>query len=270
MADEIEDLLHRRSDLSTFLVHLTRDGKKKSAYERLLTMLVDKCIEARSVFGMASDWADQDEAVADTQRCVCFTEVPLEQVWMVTREITLRQVHLRPYGLAFMKGYGRKRGANPVWYLDITPTHNWLTNPINVLVEIALRGEAYSIDSTPPAVNGALIQGPPPHENPILKLTPFMEQMGTRPGYYKKEFWWEREWRMVGDFNFLSYNNVVAVFVPEAEHDQFHGDLAIALDKDVEWVERRLPLLDAQWGLERMIARLAGVEDQDAGPFPGA
>jgi len=79
----------------------------------------------------------------------------------------------------------------------------------------------------------------------------------------------EREWRKVGNLSLGSHNyrNVVAAFAPEDDHWNFQKDLAAAIGRDVDWVERKLHFLDPTWGLERMIARLAGIEDWDAGPF---
>ena len=51
----IENLLNRRTDLSTFLVHLTRDTQTPSATARdnLLSILWSQRLEARSTYGMA-------------------------------------------------------------------------------------------------------------------------------------------------------------------------------------------------------------------------
>ena len=81
------------------------------------------------------------------------------------------------------------------------------------------------------------------------------------PSGTRKEFWWEREWRHVGDLQFAK-RDLVVVFAPEQEHSTLRGSLAA--DPDYEAVLLRL--MDAQWGLERMIATLAGVSDH--GPFP--
>jgi hypothetical protein len=35
------------------------------------------------------------------------------------------------FGLAFTKMTARRLGVYPVWYVDITPGHDWLMNPIN-------------------------------------------------------------------------------------------------------------------------------------------
>ena len=50
----IESLLHRRTDLSTFLVHFTRDTPTPSAAARdnLLSILGSQRLEARNTYGM--------------------------------------------------------------------------------------------------------------------------------------------------------------------------------------------------------------------------
>jgi hypothetical protein len=219
---DIEQLLHRRSDLSTFLVHLTRDATGgPTARQNLLSILTARKIEARSTFGMAT--ALTDAAIAATQRCVCLTETPLDQVWMMVQDISQRQVRLQPYGVALTRVVGRRRGANPVWYVDITPGHHWLTVPINRLVELARRGESRTIASPPGDVSGPILQGPSPAQDPILQLTPFIEQLGPIGNGSKKEFWWEREWRRVGDLWLgpPTFSDIVAAFVPEADHKAF-------------------------------------------------
>jgi hypothetical protein len=44
------------------------------------------------------------------------------------------------------KTWGRRQGINPVWYLDITPGHDWLTQPINRMVEEAIRHRDFDAD----------------------------------------------------------------------------------------------------------------------------
>jgi len=50
---KIEELLHRRSDLSTFLVHLTRADGATSAKDQLKSILTAQTINATSAFGQA-------------------------------------------------------------------------------------------------------------------------------------------------------------------------------------------------------------------------
>lgn len=245
----IEALLHRRTDLSAFVVHFTRTTTRATASENLKAMLDDRVIEARNVFGMAARLAEKYEVIADTQRTVCFTETPLEHAWMMCEEIPNRTMSFSGYGLAFTRTFARRRGANPVWYLDITPGHDWLTGPINNMVsdvrEIARDPSEGGEDAAADA--------------DILRLTPFIEQMGN-PSGTRKEFWWEREWRHVGDFHFR-FGDLVVVFAPEEEHDEFEEHL-----REIKMKGRLPGLVDANWGLERMIAALTAVSEP--GPFP--
>ncbi|MCP3799759.1 abortive infection system antitoxin AbiGi family protein [Allokutzneria sp. A3M-2-11 16] len=246
----IESLLHRRTDLSTFVVHFTKDSGGATARQNLAAILENHTIEARTAYGMVKDRVYAPEVVA-TQRAVCFTETPLEHAWMMCEEIDNRQVKFNGYGIAFTKTFARKRGVNPVWYLDITPGHDWLTGPVNQLVKDA---EAAATPTGAPGPDTVSLLA-----SPILRLTPFLEQMGPTQGA-RKEFWWEREWRHVGDFVFTS-RDIVVVFAPESEHDALREEMAT-------WPGCAAPpaVVDAKWGLERVIAALAHV--RDPGPFP--
>lgn len=249
----IEELLHRRTDLSTFVVHFTRDGGEASARHNLGTILQSLTIEARTPNGMAKNLPNIPKVVADSQRTVCLTETPLEHAWMMCQDIDGRQIKFNGYGLAFTRAFARKRGANPVWYLDMTPgsEHDWLTGSVNSLVQQAIA------DTTPTGAPGPGISEL--LDSPILQLTPFIEQMGSW-GDTRKEFWWEREWRHVGDLSFTP-RDIVVVFAPHTDHD----DLRHQIESWDHYI--RIPVfVDARWGLERMIAALAGVKDP--GPFP--
>lgn len=61
----IEELLHRRGDLSTFLVHLTRAGMGFTARQNLLSIIAEGVIEARTPLGMARE----HEAVLARANC---------------------------------------------------------------------------------------------------------------------------------------------------------------------------------------------------------
>jgi hypothetical protein len=152
-----------------------------------------------------------------------------------------RDVHMEAYGVAFPKKIGRQACVNPVWYVDITPGHDWLTGPIDELVDATIATgdfDAYQIS----------------------KLAPFIEQMGTRRDQqgnlkYRKEFWWEREWRHVGT---MSLPDHVIVLCPEAEMADFKT-------KVDEWNSGyTATYVDPMWGLEQIVSRLAGYAAADS------
>lgn len=97
----IEDMLHRRNDLSTFLVHFTRppDGMT-SGLDALKSIVSQNMLEARTAYGAATHlpWA------VDSQKVVCFTETPLEHSWTMTLQLAERRTsNFAPYGLAFTR-----------------------------------------------------------------------------------------------------------------------------------------------------------------------
>jgi hypothetical protein len=231
---KIEKLLARRTDLSTFLVHLCRDGDGHTAKDRLARILTDGSIKARTAMGQAVNALRDKKLSAKSQRCVCFTETPLEHVSLLLGDIEGRACHFEPYGIAITKKQGRANGVNPVWYVDITPGHDWLTNPLNDLI-------AEAIDSGDFA------------KSAIAKITPFIEQMGsgtTATGApYRKEFWWEREWRCVGDFVLPTH---LIVLCPESERKEFKKLV------EADEFAPKAKFVDPRWSLEQIIARLAG------------
>lgn len=252
----IEDLLQRRTDLSTFLIHLTRDvGDGPTARENLLAMIDNEFITARTPFGPAREYEPHLQFPA-TQKVVCFTETPLEHAWMMLQDIENRQVHFQPYGLAITKTTARKAGCNPVWYshmaLERGKFEHFPIASINALIQDAVRRAR---------VDGTNIDSERLSEEPIFRLTPFFEQMGYTTTL-RKEFWWEREWRHIGDFH-LGPPGIVAILAPAHDHDRLREDLVKIHES---WGQR--PILDPEWGLERMLVALSGIRDQHIGPFP--
>jgi hypothetical protein len=190
-------------------------------------------IDAAAMFGPTKRNLELAGVVSASQRCVCFSETPLEYVHLLLQDIDNRQVQFEPYGIAFPKKIGRVRGVNPVWYVDITRGHDWLMQPVNDMIEAAL--DKGGIDAAP-----------------IGRLAPFIEQMGTQFGgggnvIYRKEFWWEREWRRVGNFVLPGH---VIVLCPEAEFAAFGTALG-------EQPGHTACFIDPHWGLEQIISRSA-------------
>jgi hypothetical protein len=240
---DIEKLLHRRTDLSTFVVHWSRDLGNTPALENLKSILESQTLIAKTPYGAAVSRLEEldDEnaktAALESQRVVCFTEAPLEQAWSFVCEITGRTTPLQPYGVAFTKQTARRLGVNPVLYMDMTPGHDWaVKDAAEKLVERAIEAGDFVGD-------------------PIARLAPFLDWMGTWPSGKKKEFWWEREWRHLGDLSF-SLHHVAVVLCPEKDFKTV-GDLL----GDLGTTSRHVHTVDPTWGLEHIIKRLADLED---------
>ncbi len=239
---DIQQLISRRSDLGTFLVHLTREYPSGTpAKKNLKSILDDSVIEARNPYGAALSRLQKLQAKTpknlDTQKVVCFTETPLEHVHLLTEDIQGRKFKFGPYGIAITKRTARMWDVNPIWYMDITWGHTWLSNYLDGIIDKEILEKTFSTSD-------------------ISKLTPFIEQMGTGPDYFK-EYWWEREWRHLGDYT-LQVKKFI-IICPEKDFQEV-SEVSNALIK-------KTPFIDPTWSLEQIIGRLAGLKSEDVDPF---
>ena len=244
---KIDDVVSRRTDLSTFLVHFTRDSADESARSNLISILTKGSLEARTPFGQAVKVLKAKKLSTESQKTVCFTETPLEHASLLLEDIDNRQCDFSTYGIAITKKQGRRKGVNPVWYLDITKGHTWRTKYIDNLIASAIDKDEFGTSD-------------------IAKLTPFIEQMGTGRNTatgekYQKEFWWEREWRHVGNFTLPS---TVIAFCPANQISGLRETLD-NLPKDAARVNS--VFIDPRWSMEKIIGGLAGFPMDDLGPF---
>ena len=191
----IENLLQQRKDLSNVITHFTREVNGKTACANLISILTDGCLKAVNEQGMAKGQGHEE------QRVVCFTETPVNFLWTLVERIKHRQIKLEPYGVVFSKRWIVERGGNPVWYISaMKPTSGLsLTSNVNLIVKDP---EAlYRVPS-------------------ILKLTPFWELTGDwrhLMSNNRKDFSWEREWRIVGDVYF-HLHELKVVLAPKEHH----------------------------------------------------
>jgi hypothetical protein len=243
---EIRNILQRRTDLSTFVVHLTRrQNATHSAQDALVGIALSGRLEARTPLGWAKTEDDKSDPAKQSQRVVCFSETPLEYIHSMVGPIDGRAIAMEPYGIALPKLKARKLGINPVWYIDMTTgtgdSHEWgLSKALDSLRDRTIEAAAAD-DRGFHAANPA-------------KLFPFIEQMGTWPTS-SKEFWWEREWRHAGHLALPATS--VMWLCPENE---------------IEVIQRRVgrelsPWIDPRWGVEVIVAHLAGFPSADVSPF---
>ena len=244
---EIRTILHRRTDLSTFVVHLTRRRDATySAQDALVDIALSGRLKAQTPLGWAKLQDDPGDATKQSQRVVCFSETPLEHINLMVGPIAGRTIVMEPYGVALPKLKARKLGINPIWYIDMTTgrgdSHEWdLARALDWmrdrLIESAAADNRNFHDTTP------------------AKLFPFIEQMGTWPTAAPKEFWWEREWRHAGHLTLPATS--VMWLCPEGEIDTIQQRVGPALT----------PWIDPRWGLEEIVAHLAGFPPRDISPF---
>jgi Putative abortive phage resistance protein AbiGi, antitoxin len=239
---DIREVLNRRTDLSTFVVHLTRNRPGQTAKEALESIIAQRLLRAGEPRGWAlgAPGINLTEGMRATQRVVCFSETPLEHAYALFADIAYREVQLHGYGVAFTKMIARKMGCNPVWYVEFTPGGaRAIANALNNLVEAAARNQ--------------------PTFDDIWKVTPFIEGMGTWTDglgqLHRREFWWEREWRHLGDLPLGPWWEKALWLCPEEEIEEFEARLG----------PRRC--IDPRWSLEQIIGHLHGLSQEDMTPF---
>lgn len=170
-------------DMSEFAVHFTGAAGGLSASAVLRKIMNEReLVPGPAAFGAAHKLC----ALGDSQRSVCFSEIPLD---MLDRLVDRRS----RYGLAFRKDFLGRAGGAPVWYLE-------RGTPIaKIFFEMSTAKTPIDPDA------------------PIWKITPFVDY----PGEYRGctyQFEWEREWRVPGSVSFAPGDNIAFMFVPEAEH----------------------------------------------------
>jgi hypothetical protein len=183
-----------------------------------------------------------------TQRAVCFSETPLEHIYSMFAEIANRGVRLRPYGLALTKMVARRAGINPLWYVDITHGHDWkIRTALNRVVERSVAEGWF---------------------DEVRDMFPIIEGMLTRHDAQgdvtlQREFWWEREWRHVGDLDLAPVWDKILWLCPEAEMP----DVTARVRGAGGLADAAIFCIDPNWGLERIIGHLIGLGANDLTPF---
>ncbi len=179
--------------MSEYAVHFTKEGDT-TAYSTMLKILSSGTLVPGGPFGAARGLG----ALGETQRSVCFSEIPLDQL---DRLVERRS----QYGIAFRQDFLIRSGGGRVWYVDEG-------GPLAQVV----RG----------MVSARAVPGMQP-EDPFWKLTPFIDFPGSSYGY---RFEWEREWRVPSALSFTP-DDVAFLFIPEALHESARSFFMNALDE---------------------------------------
>lgn len=231
----IKDVLLFRTDISPFLVHLTRDrtGGLTAAdtFRSILTANTLHCgsdalSDAR--FGINTTRMSNDEK-RELFGAICFTETPLNEIHCFL-EIDNRSVQLGQYGLVFLKSKLQSKGVSPVLYIN-----NESSNKDQVFQALC-----------------SLIQN---HRDEAKQILPLLSVFGkkiTPPGARNQQiddvdFLWEREWRypsVLGDLTFAT-NDVFVGLCPDDEIDAFEGQYP-----SIDFID---PKVNPKWYAKKLI-----------------
>lgn len=233
---KIEDILLFRSDISPFLVHLTRSNSNQEAKE-----ILGNIINERKLVAGDSEVSDAKFAITEEKRqkirslfkAICFTETPLNEVHCLLK-IKYRKINLEPYGLVFVKDNLRNKGVSPVLYFNNYAQGN-KDNVFQTLCSLGLDKKYKDIAAK------------------ILPLVAvFGYHINNPSGNYKSEkqidFLWEREWRypgIEGDLEFTE-NDIFIGLCPDDEIEDFESKF-----ESVEFID---PMRNIEWYASKLIA----------------
>jgi hypothetical protein len=205
-------------DLSDYVVHFTKGGDT-AAYNAVMAILGNRVLRrGPAPFGAARDVFE----LTESQRCVCFSEVPLG---FLDRIANRRQ---SSYGLVFSKRFLLARGGAPLWYLE----HG--TAPALAMTALIDSHRKLGMDPS----------------DPLWRLTPLVDYPSGPTSPYTYDFRWEREWRIASDLVFAEAD-VAALLIPEHNHGPARSFFEDAVRTDLG-PGYFCPYIDPQWPVIRV------------------
>ncbi len=203
-----------RSDLSNFLIHLTKNGSYElyedypyirghyqfgrspdlmadDSLKKILSGAEPK-LEARAPFGHfkydISIYSKARRSVPlDWLKCVCFSETPLRELrsfyrsTQQTKHQAFKANRYQKFGLAFFSNFIRSRGGHPVMYFD--------TSNDQVYQAVDRLADPQFLTAGKPLL-------------PLLEPFGPAKKAKVRIASGEIDFRWEREWRHVGSLEF--------------------------------------------------------------------
>jgi hypothetical protein len=194
-----------REDLSRFVVHLTRDDRDtfaeggKPARRNFLSIITERtvhpyqphCLFNKKLLALP-------KSIRSSFKVSCFTEIPLDQIHLVTGLIKDRQVKLEPYGFVFRREFIIRNGGQPAIYINSYDGNMWLRKSMDDMFDASVK-RADPLD-------------------PHWRLFPYVNAMHERC-----DFSWEREWRCRESLKFTR-SDIVCLILPEAGEQDIKGE----------------------------------------------
>jgi hypothetical protein len=214
--------------MSEFVVHFTKaiarpaDTDNTPYWQHLGILWDGQLTPSEKRWGAARE----DERLGDSQRAVCFSEVPLP----FTARIADRRGS--SYGLGFTQEFVRRQGAARVWYLDKDEA---VASAFSELMQI----HRADFDT----------------EDHLWKLTPLVVQP-----HEKYRFEWEREWRLPGPQGLrFAMEDIAFLFIPEQWHKSAR-DFFDSYEPGTAPIPC-CPFVDPQWDEAKIESALTGAVD---------
>ena len=231
----LNEFLDKKQDYSPFLVHLTKDSPDifgggsvpaKDVFDAIMRERKLKAFNYHCLFGKDLDNRKGTQHIVDRFKVVCFTETPIDQIGILLREVLGRRFQPKPYGLIFKKDYIREKGGNHVLYLT-----KETANPL-----WRLYWPLFITDVT----DDTRIDPFSPEGETICRLLALVSLCKEGNDWH-----WEREWRIVRDFQF-NLSDIYCGLCPE---------------EDIEHFEKNYPpvkFISPDWSTNKILAKGVG------------
>ena len=213
-----------RSDLSRFVVHLTRDDTQDFSDGASAADNFGSIVESRTIIAAKPHclhWRKIPRKHKRKFSVCCFTEVPLSELHLLTREIPGRQVRLSEYGFVFSRDFLISKGAQPALYINSYNRNDYLREAADTLYDISKQKD----------FRGGMLH----------RFLPYLNAMNE-----KYDFTWEREWRVLGNLVFRP-RDIVCVVLPT------NG----AEDWRMKFMQRGVPVISPGWSTEEIVWELS-------------
>jgi len=215
----------QRQDISKFVVHLTRDDSRDfkdgaPAVTNFLSILKERRIRAiRAHCLHRNRLKEVPPRIRSAFRVTCFTEVPLDQIHLLTQTVVGRSIQMEPYGFVFRREFLIQNGAQPAIYINCYGGNDYLREAVHKVFEAAA-GRGF--------------------KGKIWRVLPFVNAMHER-----YDFTWEREWRIAGSLRF-KLQDLACVVLPAGRENKLKHAFAKA----------GVAVISPGWTYEQIIAEL--------------
>ena len=160
---------------------------------------------------------EESSSLQEQFAVVCFTETPIHQIDVLLKKVSGRRFQPEPYGLVFRKEYIRENGGNPVFYV----TRKIARPLLDLIYEPYVKGKKQA----------------PKTMCKLLSLVTVCDE--------RNDWHWEREWRIVGNFQF-SLDKVYCGLCPEEHISYFQTRY------------NQVKFIDPYWTRNKILDRLTG------------
>lgn len=249
-ADVMQKVYQNRTDLSTFLVHLTKHPKDqndtgltaKQTFDAVLQTTPRKLIAKNPVGLFCKHPNDQNFPDPSQKSCfnnflkvVCLTESPLDQIKHFIGEDFERDsctLKYSEYGFVFTREFIQQRGGNPCFYV-CTQDKLGMKSAFLSLFDYINSGcgwEYTSIDTIPA-------------DSPF-RILPFVNIFGKKSSGDPMDYFWEREWRVPSQELKFNDQDIALALCPEEETDTYKERFC------------HITFVSPKWSLSKMIEKI--------------